>query len=201
MNNRVAPGQTFPDLDLPNHEGKRCILSDEQGQNALLLLIIRGAFCSEDREQLKELSRFYPQLDVGHCRVVVVTPDDPVTTQMLRQDVDAQYPFFCDEEKTVARELGLQVADGGAQHPMASHTFLLDRSRTVHQAWIGHQFWDRPSAAELHQQLRELARRQTIPQEQQVAAPSSPAEDMPAPPPSPGEATGNQGEPPNNLAD
>src|SRR5690606_13860717 len=134
MNNRVVRGQTFPDLELPNHEGKRCLLSDEQGQNALLLLIIRGAFCSEDREQLKELSRFYPQLDVGHCRVVVVTPDDPVTTQMLRQDVEAQYPFFCDEDRTVTRELGLQGADGATQHPMTSHTFLLDRSRNVHEA-------------------------------------------------------------------
>ena len=74
MNSKIAVGQTFPDFELPDHTKTLRRLSDLQGrQDPMLVVLIRGFFCPKDREQLKELTRFHPQLVVGSCHLVVIT--------------------------------------------------------------------------------------------------------------------------------
>lgn len=96
MRGDIRPGQTFPDYVLPDHTKTPRRLSALQGDDPLLLVLIRGFFCPKDREQLKELTRFHPQLVVGNCRLVVITTDDSHTTNNLRQQLGAHYPFAHD---------------------------------------------------------------------------------------------------------
>lgn len=42
--------------------------------------------------------------------------------------------------------------------PMIPHTFLLGPDLSVHRVWNGYYYWGRPSAAELHGELRTLTR-------------------------------------------
>ena len=102
MNSKIAVGQRFPDYELPDHTKTPRKLSDLQGKaDPMLVVLIRGFFCPKDREQLKELTRFHPQLVVGSCHLVVITTDDWHTTNNLRQQLGASYPFLYDERKQV----------------------------------------------------------------------------------------------------
>lgn len=159
MNPDVAPGKSFPDYVLPDHTKTPRRLSALQGKDdPMLVVLIRGFFCPKDREQLKELTRFYPQLVVGSCRLTVITTDDWHTTNNLRQQLDAHYPFLYDEKKQVRDELDIREYTDTQHNPMVPHTFLLGPALKIHRIWNGYYYWGRPSTAELHAQLRELTR-------------------------------------------
>ncbi|HKZ09851.1 MAG TPA: peroxiredoxin-like family protein [Rhodanobacteraceae bacterium] len=159
MNSKIVVGQTFPDFELPDHTKITRRLSDLQGeQDPMLVVLIRGFFCPKDREQLKELTRFHPQLVVGSCHLVVITTDDWHTTNNLRQQLGAGYPFLYDEGKRVRDELEILEYTDKQHEPMIPHTFLLGPGLKIHKFWNGYYYWGRPSVAELHEALRELTR-------------------------------------------
>lgn len=159
MNSKIAIGQPFPDFELPDHTKTKRRLSALQGkQDPMLLVLIRGFFCPKDREQLKELTRFYPQLVVGSCHLVVITTDDWHTTNNLRQQLDASYPFLYDEEKRVRDELEILEYTDKQHEPMIPHTFLLGPGLDIRKIWNGYYYWGRPSTAELHEELRKLTK-------------------------------------------
>jgi peroxiredoxin len=159
MNSKIAVGQTFPDFELPDHTKTTRRLSGLQGKrDPMLVVLIRGFFCPKDREQLKELTRFHPQLVVGSCHLVVITTDDWHTTNNLRQQLGASYPFLYDEEKRVRDELEILEYTDTQHEPMIPHTFLLGPGLKIHKIWNGYYYWGRPSVAELHEELRTLTR-------------------------------------------
>jgi peroxiredoxin len=159
MNSKIAVGGTFPDFELPDHTRMRRKLSALQGkEDPMLLVLIRGFFCPKDREQLKALTRFHPQLVVGSCHLVVITTDDWHTTNNLRQQLGASYPFLYDEEKRVRDELDILEYTDTQHEPMIPHTFLLAPGLKIRKIWNGYYYWGRPSVYEVHQELRELTR-------------------------------------------
>jgi peroxiredoxin len=159
MNPDIAIGKTFPDYVLPDHTQTPRRLSSLPGQgDPMLVVLIRGFFCPKDREQLKELTRFHPQLVVGSCQLVVITTDDWHTTNNLRQQLGAHYPFLYDEAKRVRDELDIREYTDTRHEPMVPHTFLLGPCLKIHRIWNGYYYWGRPSTAELHAELRELTR-------------------------------------------
>ncbi len=159
MNAKLKPGTHFPDFALPDHTKTERRLSQVQGQeDPMLVVLIRGFFCPKDREQLKELTRFHPQLVVGSCQLVVITTDDWHTTNNLRQQLGASYLFFYDEKKTVRDELDILEYTDSQHEPMVPHTVLLEPGLKIRRVWNGYYYWGRPSVAELHAELRDLTR-------------------------------------------
>lgn len=158
MRKEYQPGGTFPDFVLPDHTKTPRSLSALQSGEPMLLVLIRGFFCPKDRQQLKELTRFYPQLVVGTTRLVVITTDDWHTTNNLRQQLDAHYPFLYDEERKVRDTLDIPEYTDPEHDPMVPHTFLLAPGLRIRKAWNGYYYWGRPSTEELHGELRALTR-------------------------------------------
>lgn len=157
MNPEIAIGQPFPDFVLPDHtRTPRRLSSLQTRDDPMLVVLIRGFFCPKDREQLKELTRFHPQLVVGSCQLVVITTDDWHTTNNLRQQLGAHYPFLYDEKKVVRDRLDILEYTDPQHEPMIPHTFLLRPGLGIHRIWNGYYYWGRPSTAELHAELREL---------------------------------------------
>lgn len=157
MNPKIVPGKPFPDYVLPDHTKTLRRLSDLQTeQDPMLIVLIRGFFCPKDREQLKELTRFHAQLVVGSCQLVVITTDDWHTTNNLRQQLGAHYPFLYDEKKHVRDDLDIREYTDPEHDPMIPHTFLLAPRLELRRVWNGYYYWGRPSTAELHDELREL---------------------------------------------
>lgn len=158
MKEEFSEGGKFPDLTLPDHTKTPRRLSALQGDDPMLLVLIRGFFCPKDREQLKELTAFHSQLVVGTCRLAVVTTDDWHTTNNLRQQLGAHYPFLYDEDKLVRDRLDICEYTDTEHQPMIPHTFLLGPGLSVHRVWNGYYYWGRPSTSELHAELRKLTR-------------------------------------------
>lgn len=159
MRSDLVPGQRFPDYVLPDHTKTPRRLSALQAPlDPMILVLIRGFSCPKDREQLKALTAFHPQLVVGTCRLVVVTTDDWHTTNNLRQQLGACYPFLYDERKHLRDDLDIAEYTGGDDPTMIPHTLLLKPNLVIHRIWNGYYYWGRPSTAELHDELRTLTR-------------------------------------------
>lgn len=157
MDPKIAPGKPFPDYVLPDHTQTPRRLSDLQTeQDPMLVVLIRGFFCPKDREQLQELTRFHAQLVVRSCQLVVITTDDWHTTNNLRQQLGAHYPFLYDEKKQVRDDLDIREYTDPEHEPMIPHTVLLGPRLEVRRVWNGYYYWGRPSTAELYDALREL---------------------------------------------
>ena len=157
MDPKIAPGKPFPDYVLPDHTKTPRRLSDLQTeQDPMLVVLIRGFFCPKDREQLQELTRFHAQLVVRSCQLVVITTDDWHTTNHLRQQLGAHYPFLYDEKKQVRDDLDIREYTDPEHEPMIPHTVLLGPRLEVRRVWNGYYYWGRPSTAELYDALREL---------------------------------------------
>lgn len=154
----IAPGNSFPDYILPDHTRTARQLSALQGDDPMLLVLIRGFFCPKDRWQLEQLTAFHPQLIVGNCRLVVITTDDWHTTNNLRQQLGAHYPFLYDEARRVRDELDITEYTDPQHEPMIPHTLLLAPQLRIRRIWNGYYYWGRPSLSELHGELRDLTR-------------------------------------------
>ena len=124
----------------------------------MVLVLIRGFFCPKDRAHLQELARFYKQLVVGTTRRVTITTDDWHTTNNLRQQLDAHWPFLYDEDRTVQQDLDIKEYTDPEHDVMIPHTVVLRPGLEVQRVFNGYYYWGRPSTAELHAELREATK-------------------------------------------
>ena len=56
MRSDIAPGGTFPDYELPDHEDVPRTLSELQGGDPLILTLARGHYCPKEHQQHLELA-------------------------------------------------------------------------------------------------------------------------------------------------
>ncbi|WP_265502876.1 redoxin domain-containing protein [Paracoccus beibuensis] len=159
MRQDITPGATFPDYTLPDHTGNPRRLSDLQGDQLMIVVLTRGFFCPKDRQHMLELVRFHPQFVVGYTQVVTITTDDWHTTNNYRQQTAAPWPFLYDEERIVQKDLDIKEYTDTVHDVMIPHTLVLGRGLSVARVFNGYYYWGRPSMAELHADLRDLARR------------------------------------------
>jgi peroxiredoxin len=149
-------GQTFPDFVLPDHTKTPRRLSQLQGDDPLLLVLIRGFFCPKDREQLRALTRFHAQRADARWQLAVITCDEWRVARTLRRQLGATFPFLSDAAQHVRDELNIAACARGASGPMMPHTLLLAPGLRIRAVWNGHYGWSRPSVCELHDALQAL---------------------------------------------
>ena len=158
MNKDIVPGAKFPDYVLPDHTKAKRRLSDLQGDQLMVVVLTRGFFCPKDRQHMLELVRFHPQFVVGYTQLVTITTDDWHTTNNYRQQTAAQWPFLYDEDRTVQQDLDIKEYTDTSHDVMIPHTIVLGRNLEVHKVYNGYYYWGRPSMAELHGDLRTVAK-------------------------------------------
>lgn len=159
MREAIVPGAQFPDYVLPDHTKTPRRLSDLQGDQLMIVVLTRGAFCPKDRQHMLELVRFHPQFVVGYTQLVTITTDDWHTTNNYRQQTSAPWPFLYDEERKVQKDLEIKEYTDTSHDVMIPHTIVLGRNREVFKVYNGYYYWGRPSMAELHSDLRALGER------------------------------------------
>lgn len=67
--------------------------------------------------------------------------------------------FLYDEKKQVRDDLDILEYTDSQHEPMIPHTFLLEPGLKIHKIWNDYSYWDRPSVAEPHEELRVLTRK------------------------------------------
>jgi peroxiredoxin len=158
MRSDIAPGRTFPDYQLPDHENVPRRLSELQGDDPLILTLARGHYCPKEHQQHLELAASYPKINVAYTRIVTISTDTHHSSQEFRNSVGAQWPFLSDPERIVQKDLDIQEYTDPENDPMIPHTLVLKPGLVVHRIYNGYWFWGRPSFVDLWHDLREVTR-------------------------------------------
>jgi peroxiredoxin len=90
MRSDIAPGGTFPDYELPDHENVPRKLSEIQGDDALILTLARGHYCPKEHQQHLELAVNYPKVAVAYTKIATISTDTHHASQEFRASIGAQ---------------------------------------------------------------------------------------------------------------
>ncbi len=154
MRSDITPGGVFPDYALPDQAGTVRTLRDLQGGDPLILVLARGHYCPQDRQQHRELAALQSRLEVAYTQVVTIATDDQQTLQEFRTSVGAHWTFLSDTGRTVQQDLDIQEYTDPEHDPMIPHTLVLKPGLVIHTVYDGYWFWGRPSTHDLWRDLR-----------------------------------------------
>ena len=93
MRSDMVPGAIFPDYELSDQTAKHRKLSELQGQDPMVLVLSRGAFCPKDRRQAEGLLQLHREMEVGYCRLVTISTDNIAQTNENRSGIGPTGPF------------------------------------------------------------------------------------------------------------
>ena len=159
MNEKMLPGATLPDYELPDHTGKKRKLSELQGSDPMILVLSRGAFCPKDRQQHRLLVELEPEIRVAYTRIVTISTDGLLELNEMRAGVGAHWPFLSDVGRKIQKDLDIAEYTDPQHNPMVPHTLLLEPGLVVHSVYNGYWYWGRPSNDDLRRGLREITQK------------------------------------------
>jgi len=154
----LTPGAPFPDLDLPDHDGRPRRLSDLPGGDPLVLCFSRGWWCPKEQRFLRELVRLQDELEVAYARIAVVSVDPPEVQSAFRAGLGARFLFLSDAERRWLGPLGLEETTDSKHRPYQPYVFPLRPDLTIHAAYAGYWYLGRPTLEELRMDLRAISR-------------------------------------------
>jgi peroxiredoxin len=155
---RLAPGEAFPDLALPDHTGRGRLLSEVANGDPVALFTSRGWWCPKEQRYLRELARLQDEFEVGYARIVVVSVDPPGTQAAFRAGLGARFLFLSDSERRWLDRLGLRETTDTVHDPYRPAAFTLFPDLRIHEAYNGYWFWGRPTHEELRRDMRSITR-------------------------------------------
>jgi peroxiredoxin len=153
-----APGDPFPDLELPDHAGRPRTLRGLVGDDPTVVQTYRGFWCPKEQAWLRALTAFQDELEVAYANVVSVSVDPPEVSAGFRAGLGARWTFLSDVERRYVDELGLRETTDTVHHPYLPAVFVLDPGLTVRAAYNGYWYWGRPGMEELRADLRTVSR-------------------------------------------
>jgi peroxiredoxin len=153
---RPTEGTRFPDLELPDHNGRTRRLSELAGGDPLVLLTSRGWWCPKEQRYLRNLVTLQDELEVAYSRVVVLSIDPPEVQAGFRAGLGARFTFLSDSERVWLDRLALRETTDVVHHPYRPAAFTLFPDLEVHRAYNGYWYWGRPTHEELRRDLREI---------------------------------------------
>jgi peroxiredoxin len=154
MRSDIAPGGTFPDYELPDHDRVARTLSGIQGDDPLILILARGHYCPKDHQQHRELVANYPKINVAYTKIATISTDTHHSSEDFRASTGAQWPFLEDPERIVQKDLDIQEYTDPEHDPMIPHTLVLRPGLGIYSIYNGYWFWGRPSFIDLWHDLR-----------------------------------------------
>jgi peroxiredoxin len=154
----LNPGDSFPDLDLPDHTGRDRRLSELAGEDPLALFTSRGWWCPKEQRYLRELCRLQDEFEVAYSRIVVLNVDSPEVQAAFRAGLGARFTFLSDAERRWLPRLGLEETTDTLHHPYRPAGFTLFPNLTIHHAYNGYWYWGRATLEEIRRDMREISR-------------------------------------------
>jgi peroxiredoxin len=151
-----APGATFPDLELPDHTGRRRRLSDVAGGDPVALFTSRGWWCPKEQRYLRELVRLQDEFEVAYAKLVVVSVNPPDVQAAFRAGLGARFLFLSDGDRVWLDRLGLRETTDTVHHPYRPAAFTLFPDLRIHAAYNGYWYWGRATMEEIRRDMRTI---------------------------------------------
>jgi peroxiredoxin len=149
----------FPDLELPDHAGRRRRLTELSAGDPVILQTYRGWWCPKEQAFFRQLVAFQDEVEVAYASVVSLSVDPPTTAAAFRAGLGARWTFLSDEDRVDLDRLGLRETTDTLHHPYQPAVFVLDPALTICAAYNGYWYWGRPGRDELRRDLRAVSRR------------------------------------------
>ncbi len=101
--------------------------------------------------------QFQSELAVNYCKLVTISVDPPIVQAAFRAGLGAQWPFLCDEARSLVKQINiLDETEGEYAYRPQPYTFVLRPDLTIHRIYNGWFFVGRPTIEELRQDLRAI---------------------------------------------
>ncbi len=156
----LIPGNRFPDLELPDHNGHQRKLSELAGGDPVILNFYRGWWCPKEQQFMRGLAQLQDEAEVAYTRMVVsVSVDPPEVTAAFRAGLGARWIILSDTEREWLHELDLLESADTLNNPYLPYAFTLYPDVTIHAVYNGYWFWGRPTLEELRRDMREITRK------------------------------------------
>ena len=155
---KLAPGETFPDLDLPDHTGRARTLCELAGGDPVALLFSRGWWCPKEQRHLREVTALQDEFEVAYARIVVVSIDASEVQAAFRAGLGARFVFLSDPERRWLQRLDLLEQTDTTHRPYRPTAFTLFPDLTIHATYDGYWYWGRPTMEDLRQDMRTISR-------------------------------------------
>lgn len=153
----LQPGAAFPDLNLPDHAGNDLHLSDMGSGEPLLVHFYRGWWCPKEQAFFRRLVDLQTDAEVAYTRLVSISVDPSESQAAFRAGIGARWVFLSDHERRWIDRLGLVESTGSDHRPYVPTVFTLAPDLTVHSAYDGYWYWDRPTTDELRGDFRAIS--------------------------------------------
>jgi peroxiredoxin len=155
----IAPGEKFPDYELPDQTGRKRTLAQIQGRDPLIVILSRGGYCPKDRRQHEGLVQLHREMEVGYCRMVTISTENLLGTNEFRGGVGAHWPFLSDPARVVQKDLDIAEYTDPKNNPMIPHTLVLEPGLVIYKLYVGYWYFGRPTVEELRMDLRAVLMR------------------------------------------
>jgi thioredoxin-dependent peroxiredoxin len=122
----IAAGETAPDFEAPDHDGKPFRLSSLRGSPVVLYFYPKADTpgCTIEAKGFRDV---YADYQAKGVRVVGVSTDDCPEQKAFREKYGLPFPLIADHEKVVATKYGVLGPHGNAGRV----TFLIDAQGKV----------------------------------------------------------------------
>jgi peroxiredoxin len=158
VDDSLAPGAPFPDLQLTDHAGNRRALSELVAGDPAVLQFYRGWWCPKEQAFFRRLVDLQDDLEVAYARLISVSVDPWEVAAAFRAGLGARWTFLSDADRGAQRRLGLRETTDTVHDPYAPAVFTLLPDLTIHSLYDGYWYLGRPTMDELRHDLRSIAR-------------------------------------------
>jgi peroxiredoxin len=155
----IKVGMTFPDFELSDENAEPHRLSELQGDDLMVLMLGRGEHCPRERQQQREMLKFYEWCSVAFTQLVTVLPNDLHDVSKLKISTGAHWTYLADAELEVQTALDIREYTDPIHPATVPHTLVLGPELEVDKVYCGYWFWGRPSPYQLWEDLQDLTRR------------------------------------------
>jgi len=102
----LRPGQPLPSFSAVDENGDPLSSTDLAGRPSVLLFV-RGNWCPFCSKQVKNLTRFYKEINDSGAHLILVTPKPLETTRRVADFFEVKFEFWLDESLAIGKQLGL----------------------------------------------------------------------------------------------
>ncbi len=145
----LAIGQPAPDFTASDANGNSVQLSSYRGNKAVMLLFYRGGWCPFCVSHLDDIQALFPSLDQYAVQLLAISPEDATASAKLANKFDQPYVFVSDADLAITDLYGIR-RDAELPHPAV---FLIDSEGSLAWYYVGEDYKQRPSSAQLQQVL------------------------------------------------
>jgi peroxiredoxin len=152
-------GDAFPDISLPDENGRVHRLSTLQGDDLMVLMLGRGEHCPRERQHQREMLRFHEWSSVAFTQMVTVLPNELHDVYKLKLSTGAHWTYLADAELELQTILAIREYTDPHHAATVPHTLVLSPGLVIEKIYVGYWFWGRPSPYQLWADLGALLAR------------------------------------------